>query len=112
VSVNRNNCYYIEGLMVYLISVVTWTQYFNVNTFILGAHSSVVGWGTMLQDWRSLVRVPDEVDFFNLPNPSSHTIALGSTQPLTEMSTRNLLKGKGWPAHEADNLTAICEPNV
>jgi hypothetical protein len=23
VSVNRNNCYYIEGLMVYLISVVT-----------------------------------------------------------------------------------------
>jgi hypothetical protein len=29
------------------------------------------------------------VDFFNLPNPSSRTMALGSTQPLTEMSTRN-----------------------
>jgi hypothetical protein len=29
---------------------------------------------------------PDEVDFFfNLPNPSSRTMALGSTQPLTEM---------------------------
>jgi hypothetical protein len=36
---------------------------------------------------------PDEVDFFNLPNPSSRTMALGSTQPLSEMSTRNLPGG-------------------
>jgi hypothetical protein len=28
--------------------------------------------------------------FINLPNPSSHTIALESTQPLTEMSIRNI----------------------
>jgi hypothetical protein len=35
------------------------------------------------------------VDFFNLPNPSSHTIALGSTQSLTEMSTRIFLGVKG-----------------
>jgi hypothetical protein len=28
--------------------------------------------------------------FFNLPNPSSCTIALGLTQPLTEWRTRNL----------------------
>jgi hypothetical protein len=35
---------------------------------------------------------------------------LGSTQPLTEMSTRNILGGKGLPARKADNLTAICEP--
>jgi hypothetical protein len=28
--------------------------------------------------------------FSNLPKPSGRTIALGSTQPLTEMSTRNL----------------------
>jgi hypothetical protein len=39
-------------------------------------------------------------------------MALGSTQPLTEMSTRNLPGGKGLPAREADNLTAICEPIV
>jgi hypothetical protein len=39
-------------------------------------------------------------------------MALGSTQPLTEMSTRNLPGGKGRPAPEADNLTAICEPIV
>jgi hypothetical protein len=28
--------------------------------------------------------------------------------PLTEMSTRNLPGGKGWPARKADFLTAIC----
>jgi hypothetical protein len=39
-------------------------------------------------------------------------MSLGSTQPLTEMSTRNLPGGKGRSAREADNLTAICEPIV
>jgi hypothetical protein len=37
---------------------------------------------------------PKEViEFFNLRNPSSRTMALGSTQPLTEISTRNLPGG-------------------
>jgi hypothetical protein len=36
---------------------------------------------------------PDEVDFFNLPNPSGRSMALGLTQSLTEMSTRNLPDG-------------------
>jgi hypothetical protein len=37
-------------------------------------------------------------------------MALGSIQPLTEMSTKNLLGGKGGqPARKADNLTIICE---
>jgi hypothetical protein len=35
----------------------------------------------------------------------------GLTQPLTEMSTRNLPGSKGHPALKADNLTAICEPD-
>jgi hypothetical protein len=39
-------------------------------------------------------------------------MALGSTQPLTEMSTRNLPGGQNRPACKADNLTAICEPIV
>jgi hypothetical protein len=39
-------------------------------------------------------------------------MALGSTQLLTEMSTRNLPGGKGRPARKEDNLTAICEPTV
>jgi hypothetical protein len=78
----------------------------------IGTRGSVVGWDTMLQPGRSPIRVPDELDFFNLPNPSSRTMALGSTQPLTKMSTRNLPGGKMRPARRADNLAAICEPNV
>jgi hypothetical protein len=57
--------------------------------------------------------IPDGViGFFNLPNHSSRTMAMGSTQPLTEMSTRNLPGGKGRPARGADKLIAICEPIV
>jgi hypothetical protein len=48
----------------------------------------------MPQSGRLPVRVPDEVDFFNLPNCSICIMALGSTQPLTEMSTRKLPGGK------------------
>jgi hypothetical protein len=66
----------------------------------------------MLQAGTSPFRVLDEMDFFNLPNPSSHSVALGSTQPLTEMSTRNFPGGKKRPAHRADNLDAIYEPSV
>jgi hypothetical protein len=64
-----------------------------------------------LQTGRSLDRIPNEVDFFNLPNPSSRTMVLGSTQPLTEMSTRNIPGDEGRPARKAD-LTAIYEPIV
>jgi hypothetical protein len=40
-------------------------------------------------------------------------MALWSTQPLTEMSIRNLpAGGKAQPARKADNLTAVCEPIV
>jgi hypothetical protein len=41
-------------------------------------------------------------------------MALGSSQPLTEMSTRKIPggRGKARPACKADNLTAICEPIV
>jgi hypothetical protein len=39
-------------------------------------------------------------------------MALGSTKPLTEMSTRNIPGGEGRPVRKADNLTAICEPIV
>jgi hypothetical protein len=66
----------------------------------------------VLHAGRSPVRVPDEVDFFNLPNTSSRTMALVSTQSLTEMSTRNLPGGKKRPAPRAVNLADICEPNV
>jgi hypothetical protein len=54
--------------------------------------------------------IPNEViGFFKLPNPSSRNMVLGSTQLLTEISTRILPGGKGRPAREADNFIAICE---
>ena len=43
---------------------------------------AVAQWGTALQAGRS------QVGIFH--NPSGRTMALGSTQPLTEMSTRNI----------------------
>jgi hypothetical protein len=58
----------------------------------MGECGSVVD--TVLQAGRSWVRVPmRSLDLFNLPNPSSRTVALGSTQPLTEMSTGHLPGG-------------------
>jgi hypothetical protein len=39
-------------------------------------------------------------------------MALGSSYPLTEMSTRNFSGSKERPARKADNLTVICEPIV
>jgi hypothetical protein len=53
---------------------------------------------------------PDEViEFFNLPNSSSRPVALGSTQPLTQMSTRNLHGLKGQSMHMPD---IDCPENV
>jgi hypothetical protein len=67
----------------------------------------------MLQAGRSRVRVPmRSLEFSNLPSASSRIMALGSTQLLTEMSTRNHPGGKGRPARKIDNVTAICEPIV
>jgi hypothetical protein len=77
------------------------------------ARGSVVGWGIMLQAERSRVRFQmRSSDFFNWPNPSSRTMTLGSTQPLTEMSFGNHPGGKGRPARGPDSLTTICEPVV
>jgi hypothetical protein len=39
-------------------------------------------------------------------------MALGVDSVLTEMGTRNLRGGEGWPVRKADNLTVICEPTV
>jgi hypothetical protein len=50
----------------------------------------------VLQAGRLRCRFPmSSLDFFSLLNPSSCTMALGSTQPLAEMSTRNLPGGEG-----------------
>jgi hypothetical protein len=55
---------------------------------LLGARGTVVGWDTVLQAKGRGFDYRWGNEFLNLPNPSSRTMALGSTQPLTEMGTR------------------------
>jgi hypothetical protein len=58
------------------------------------------------------VSIPDEVfGLLDWSNLSNYTVTLGLTQPLTEMSTRNLPGDKVRPAGKAD-ITDICEPIV
>jgi hypothetical protein len=52
------------------------------------------------------------LQFFNLPNPSSRTMAQGFTQPRTKMSTRRIFWGKARSARKAGNLIVIFEPIV
>jgi hypothetical protein len=85
-----------------------WNSERNLKT----ASGGVVGWRTMLQAGRSPVRVPDEVNVCNLVILPTALWPWGWTHPLTKMSTRNLTGGKKWPTRRAENLAAICEPNV
>ena len=49
--------------------------------------------------------IPDGVIWiFHWHNPCDRTVALGLTQPLTEMSTRSISWGLRWPVLRADNL--------
>jgi hypothetical protein len=62
--------------------------------FISHFKPSLYGWSTMLQAERPQVQIlMRSLDFFNLPNLSSLTIALGLKQTPTEMSTKNILSG-------------------
>jgi hypothetical protein len=49
-----------------------------------------------------------EGGFFNLFNPSSRTMTMGSTQPLTEMSTKNRLKC----GRRLRLISTVCKPSV
>jgi len=52
--------------------------------------------------------IPDGViGIFHWHNTSGRTMAVGSTQPLTEMSTRNISWGYRRPVRRADNLTTF-----
>jgi hypothetical protein len=63
----------------------------------------------MLQAVRSGVSIPDEVTgFYGGPNPSS----LDSASNEYQESSLGGGGGKIWPVRRADNLAAICEPNV
>ena len=73
-------------------------------------------WGTRCHGWlkhcatsqKVAGLIPDGViGIFYWYNPSSCTMALGLTQPLTEMNTRNIYWGYRQPVCRADNLTTF-----
>jgi hypothetical protein len=64
---------------------------------------------TMLQGGMLKFRFPMRHLILNLPIPSSRTMAVGSTENLTDMNARNLCRNKAWLVRKADNLTATCE---
>jgi hypothetical protein len=66
----------------------------------------------MLQAGWSRDRGPMRWVLSNLPNPSGRIMALGSTQPLTEMSTRNLKKAT-WGTKDGRSVgVTIFPPSV
>jgi len=61
-------------------------------------------WGTALQAVRWRNRIPDGV----VLNPTGHTMAVGSTHPLTKMSTRNVCWGIGGRCVELTTMPLSC----
>jgi hypothetical protein len=76
-----------DRLMHCLLSV-----FFSINSLYL--RISVVQWLRHCATNRKFAgSIPDGVRIFHWHNPSGRTMALGSTQPLTEMSARNVSWG-------------------
>ena len=81
--------------------------------FSLGAPAQ---WGTRWSSWLRHCSTSWKVSgsspvgvigIFYWHNPSYHTMALGSTQPPTEMSTGNIFWGQRGPVRRADDLTTF-----
>jgi hypothetical protein len=104
----------VQGLssIPFLLTDCTAWIYFCLVNMTMGAFSSIVGWGTMLQVWRSWDQVPMRWIF------SIYLILPATLWSWGRLSLEHkwvpgiFLGDKGRPARRADNLTAICEPIV
>jgi hypothetical protein len=102
-------------LILHFLQAGNMSSIFTVLLRSNGERGSIVVRSATLQAGKSRVRITIRpMDFFfNLPNPSSRTMALGLTQPLTEITIPGIFLGsKERLACKADNLAAICEPIV
>jgi hypothetical protein len=75
---------------------------------MVGACSSVVGWGTML--WAGMSQVWSQSGHLSFQLISFFQPHYGPR--VNSASNRNLPGGKEQPEHKPDNLTTICEPAV
>ena len=75
----------------FMVVYMIWKIKLFYITLFFGARGGAVGWGTALQDGRSRVWFPImSMEIFLWHNPSGCTMEMGTTQPLTEMITRNI----------------------
>ena len=89
-------------------SMVCYGVTFYTVYIISGVCIGTIGRGTALQAGRSWVWFPMvPLEFFIWHNPSGHTVALGSTQPLREMRTRNISWEVKATGATADKLTTF-----
>jgi hypothetical protein len=93
--------------------------FLKLHTVVRVALSNRRGWRniSMLQRVRSRFRFPMESsNFFSIPDPSSRNVVVGFTQPVTEISTRNIPGGKSevgtWDSQPHRHLWADCLENV
>jgi hypothetical protein len=100
-----NNSRMVLHHFVYVSKVKTVIHdYYILVAGLLNSHVYITCWGIWQHSWlrhyatsqKVVGSIPDEVtEFLNWYDPSSYTMALGLTQPLTEMSITNLPGVKG-----------------
>ena len=88
--------------LTYFMSLKSVGVLFKINVYLfclvwrskVWVRGGTVGWGAALKNRKVAGSIPNGViSIFHWHNPSGRTMALGSTQPLTQMSTRNGGKG-------------------
>jgi len=99
----------------YTVKLIT---YFIIKNSVTSFVTESAWWRSWLKycptSLKVAVSIPDGVfEIFHLHNPSCRTVVLGSTQPLTEMSTRNIslgVKTAGAKGSTYPDCFEICEP--
>jgi hypothetical protein len=88
-------------VLVLMFTCIVWPNYIPEYACLFCTECMNILGGTQYLNWlrhyatsqKVAGSSPDEMDFLTLPNSPSRIMALGSTQPLTEMSTRNFPGG-------------------
>ena len=97
---------YIKQWRVYIICILRDCQIITVPIFLPTVVKIICfNWATQWHSWlrhsttiqKVTGSIPDFIEIFHGHNFLVHTVAMGSTQPLTEMSTRNIF----WGVNEA-----------